>query len=132
MERIDIYKAFFTEESRYYASCFERFELNKKFSFNFYAGLFGLIWYCYRKLYKQAVILFFIFVLFGLFIWILLLLINPHDNMNRSYVLWIMVLVRFVILGFASNYVYFNKSKKIVEPFIEKYQLENIDNKMLK
>jgi hypothetical protein len=131
MEKIDLFKAYFTQESKYYADKLDRFDQGHKFTFNFEAGFFGLIWFCYRKMYKQALILAFYIFLLGLVAGIILSIFNPNDSSNVLYIKIVTWVISFTILGFIGNNLYIMKSKSIVADFLTKYEIDNIDNKVL-
>lgn len=130
MERIDLFKAFYTQESKYYADKLNRYEQGSKYSFNFWAGLLGLIWFCYRKMYVQAIILFLLTFVLGAISGIVLLLFIPDEQLITSYNNVIIWTLSFVILGFLGNTLYIKKSKKIVEELIARNEIEDIPNSM--
>ena len=130
MERIDLFKAFYTQESKYYADKLDKYEQGAKYSFNFWAGFLGLIWFCYRKLYVQAIVLFLLTFVLATITGIVLWLIIPDKQLIASYNNAILWTLSFVILGFLGNALYIKKSKKIVEDFISKNEIENIQNSM--
>ena len=128
MERIDLFKAYFTQESSYYTDKLEKFNQGKRFTFNFIAGFLGVIWFFYRKMYIQGIIIFLATFVLAILTAIILSLINPGDISNTQYNLVITSIISFVILGFIGNTLYIKKSQKIVSDFVSKYHLLNIDN----
>jgi hypothetical protein len=118
MQRIDLYKEFFTHEKEYYAEKLVNFEQGKKYSFNFWAGLFGLSWFCYRKMYIQCIIIFIINSIFAVATAIAISIINPFNVGNYLYSQFVVWPLSFVVLGFLGNYLYLKKSMKIVDQVI--------------
>lgn len=131
MERLDLFKAYFTQESKYYAEKLEKFENGLRYSFNFWAGFFGLVWFLYRKLYTQAVIIFIVNLVLSIVSKLILSLLNPYDSSNDIYSLLIIGVLSFVILGFIGNLLYLGKSIKAIDNFIKQHGIENIDNSMM-
>jgi hypothetical protein len=128
MKRIDLFKAFFTQESKYYIDKLDKFEQGKKYSFNFWAGFLGVIWFCYRKMYIQGLIVFLSALTLATITGILISLFNPYDESNIQYNQFINWIISFIILGFICNTLYIKKSKKTLDEFISKHDLENFDN----
>lgn len=142
MNKTDLFKAYFTENSSFYLAKLERLEQGKKYSFNFEAGFFGIIWFFYRKMYKEGIIIFLIFTAIAAVTEITLSLINPYDESNGIYSQLSLWALQFVTLGFLGNWIYLAKSKKVVDKFISKpitdtdvidniEILENIDSSSL-
>jgi len=130
MERIDLFKAFYTQESKYYADKLDKYEQGIKYSFNFWAGFLGLIWFCYRKLYVQAIVLLLLTFVLSILTVLMLWLIIPDEQIIAPFNKAIIWSLSFVILGYLGNALYLKKSKKIVEDFISKNDIENINNSM--
>ena len=130
MERIDLFKAFFTEESKYYADKLDKYEKGTKYSFNFWAGFLGPVWFCYRKLYVQAIVLPLLNLVLYIITAFMLLLIIPDEQIIAPFYKAFIWILSFVIFGFLGNSLYIKKSKKIVEDFISKNVIENITNSM--
>lgn len=131
MERIDLFKAFYTQKSKYYADQLEKFEQGERLSFNFWAGFFSVTWFIYRKMYKQAIIIFLIILALTIISAVILQLINPYDSSNEVYVKIFFYIFDFVVLGFIGNKLYISKSIKSVESFINEHGLENVDNSLM-
>ncbi len=128
MERIDLFRAYFTTESKYYADKLEKFECGRKLSFNPWAGLFGIMWFCYRKLYIESL---FIFVLSYIFSFLVALQLSLFCSDLQTIKDWTNVIswfFSFIILGFLGNRLYLRKSVKVVETFISKHKMENMDD----
>jgi len=128
MDKIDLFRAFYTQSSKYYADKLDKFDNGKKYSFNFWAGFLGIVWFCYRKMYLQGFIIFLVAVFIAIITKLLISLINPNDLSNALYNQFLNWILSFVILGFLGNVLYIKKSKKVVGEFISKHDLENIDN----
>jgi hypothetical protein len=128
MEKIDLFKAYFTEESKYYADKLEKYENGNKYTFNLWAGLFGVAWFLYRKMNKQALILFIILFVTTIISTVILNIINPNDSSNGIYIQLIIWITSFVIIGFVANKLYIEKSIKMIEAFEKTVVIENVDN----
>jgi hypothetical protein len=128
MERIDLFKAYFTQESAYYAQKLEQFNQGKRFTFNFWAGFLGIVWFFYRKMYVQGIIIFFSTFILATFLALVLSLTNPGDTSNNQYNLYITSILSFVILGFLGNNLYIKQSQKIVANFVSKHHLLDHNN----
>jgi hypothetical protein len=131
MDRTDILKAYFLFNSKYYLDKFEKFENGKKISFNFWAGFFGIMWFVYRKMYKQAVIIFFLtfaLELISAIIIAIILYLNSieFDKSYISIINYIIYAISFVLLGFVGNFYYFRKAKTIVNGYIINTDLTNL------
>jgi len=131
MQRIDLYKEYFTYEKDYYAEKLVNLEQGKKYSFNLWAGLFGLIWFCYRKMYIQSVVIFIINSIFAVATAIAISIINPFNVGNYLYSQFVIWPLSFVVLGFLGNYLYLKKSMKVVDRIasgddFQKYETDKI------
>lgn len=62
----DLYAAYFGRSADYYLDVLERFRNGQQFVFNPYALLLGLMWFLFRKMYRQALMFFAISTLLGL------------------------------------------------------------------
>ena len=131
MNKIDLYKAFFTSESKNYVKKFENFENGQKIQFNFYAGFFGLGWFLYRRMYNQAIIIFLSrLILSGLVIVFLRLTYINLIDPNLIQLL-ITSIITFIILGLLGNYLYFLKAKRYVERYVAEINPDIMDYKVL-
>ncbi len=130
MERIDLFRAFFTEESDYYADKLEKYEQGTKYSFNFWAGFLGPVWFCFRKLYVEALVLFLLTFVLSSITAVVLWLIIPNEQIIVPFSTAFITIISFVILGYLGNTLYLKKSKKIVEDFISENDIENINNSL--
>jgi hypothetical protein len=128
MERTDVYRAYFTEESKYYADKLEKFENGKKISFNFWAAVLGIYWFCYRRMYVEAFLLYILAALFGLVVGYCLPRYSTGLNGHELYLRLIPWAFTFFFTGFLGTAIYILKSKRVVEPFISTWGLENIDD----
>jgi hypothetical protein len=133
MDRKDLIGAYFLTNSKYYLDKFEKFENGEKFTFNFWAGFFGIIWFVYRKMYKQAVIIYLLnLVLTIFFVLFFPMLIYSNsirfDNSFRTIYNLIVYAISFIVLGFISNNLYNQKVKLIVDNFIDNKGLEKLSN----
>ena len=127
MEKVDLFKAFYTQESKYYADKLDKYEQGTKYTFNFWAGFLGLIWFCYRKLYIQAIVILLLTYILAVVTSILFSFFILDEQIIAPFNNAIMWILSFFILGFVGNTLYIKKSKEVVEDFISKREIENIN-----
>lgn len=127
MERLDLFKAYFTDEVDYYLNQLNKYEKHGRCSFNFWAGFFGMTWFVYRKMYIQTLVIAIVIFILAFITGILLGIYNPDGYSNETSVMIILYPVSFVSLGFIGNTAYMKKSIQVVDGFIAKHGLENID-----
>jgi hypothetical protein len=127
MQKIDLYKEYFTHEKEYYAEKLVDFEQGKKYSFNFWAGFLGLTWFCYRKMYLQSVVIFIITGIFAVVTAIAISIINPFNVGNVLYSQFVIWPLSFIVLGYLGNYLYLRKSMKVVDEYVTNQNLEKAD-----
>lgn len=105
----ELYEAYFGRSKDYYLAQFKNDEIQLRFSF--YAFFFSLYWFVFRKMYKQAFILF----LLSVFLEIILFLVFGDLG---SYLLFLLFLS---ICGFIGNNLYMKKARRVVEKVKDKY-----------
>jgi hypothetical protein len=127
MQKIDLYKEYFTHEKEYYAEKLVDFVQGKKYSFNFWAGFLGLTWFCYRKMYLQSVVIFIITGIFAVVTAIAISIINPFNVGNVLYSQFVIWPLSFIVLGYLGNYLYLRKSMKVVDEYVANQNLEKAD-----
>jgi len=127
MEKVDLFKAFFTQESKYYADKLDQYEHGTKYSFNFWAGFLGLIWFCYRKLYVQAIVILLLTFVLAIVMTFVITFLTSDEKIITPFSNAIIWILSFLILGLVGNTLYIKKSKKVVEDFISKREIENIN-----
>jgi Protein of unknown function (DUF2628) len=134
MDKEQIVKAFFQTNHKYY---FDRFNKNSKVvTFNIWPALFGLFWFVYRKMYKQAFVIFISMILLEIVVgFVILYGFNvSFDDYNKSYRLLnsgIVYLISFITLGLIGNKIYFYKAKIAINDFTSKHDLDNTDDSRL-
>jgi hypothetical protein len=127
MQKIDLYKEYFTHEKEYYAEKLMDFEQGKKYSFNFWAGFLGLTWFCYRKMYVQSVVIFILTGIFAVVTAIAISIINPFNVGNVLYSQFVIWPLSFIVLGYLGNYLYIKQSMKVVDPYMNNQTTEFAD-----
>jgi hypothetical protein len=127
MEKVDLFKAFYTQESKYYADKLDKYEQGTKYTFNFWAGFLGLIWFCYRKLYIQAIVILLLTYILAVVTTILFSFFILDEQIIAPFNNALIWILSFFILGFVGNTLYIRKSKEVVEDFISKRAIENIN-----
>jgi hypothetical protein len=126
MEQLDLFKAYFNEETDYYVEKLMRFQNGQKYSFNFWAGFLGIIWLAYRKMYREAGIILVVILLAGFLLRSVLSSFNPASLSNSRIADTILSIVYFIIIGITGNYLYLSKVNKIVNDYISSNQIEII------
>lgn len=122
MDRIEVYKIFFDDDQKeYHSKQLQKFEKGKKYLFHIWPAIFGIIWFCYRKLYKEGIILLLAMSLLTVLFSIFISLLIPQNIYFQWYINAFSVILSFVGNGFLSNFLYFNKAQRIVVPFLQKY-----------
>ena len=132
MEKIELFRAYFTDEIDYYENQLKKYEKDGICSFNFWAGFFGMTWFVYRRMYVQTFVIAVVLFIFAIISAMFLQIFNPNDSSNETYNFVIIYILSFVILGFIGNASYMKKSIKIVDRFSNRYGLENIDQSLKK
>lgn len=129
MERIEVYKEYFFDDTSYYANVLEEHEQGKKITFNFSAGFFGVCWFLYRKMYLEGFIIWIILVLLGFIIDQIIatfgIVNSGYSNLLSNL---ISIPISFLSLSFLGNYFYIRKSHRIVEPFLSNHTLEDLES----
>ena len=126
MEQLDLFKAYFKEETDYYVEKLMRFQNGQKYSFNFWAGLLGITWFAYRKMYREALIILVVGLLAGFLLISFLSFFNPTTLSNIRTANTILSIVYFIIIGITGNYLYLSKVNRIVNDYISSNQIEII------
>lgn len=104
----ELYSAFFMNDKEYYLKQVERYQSGKRLSFNFSVIALGIIWFIYRKLYKESLV---IFLILACFTAVNFLLLRPYLGKEGNAVLFLLfALVFWVVLGFMANKLYIKKA----------------------
>lgn len=132
-ERKDLLRVYFLKQSNYYIDKHEKLEKGKKFTFNFWAGFFNTWWFIYRKMYLNALIIFALGTILSVLFELIIPFINPfHFNYSEFLVTFIFYTIPyFFILAFLGNYLYIIKANKVVDGFLRKHKLEELNRKDL-
>lgn len=129
MERIEVYKAYFFDDTTYYANALNKYEQGKKFTFNFSAGFFGVCWLLFRKMYIEGFIFWIVFILLGSLIDYLTTLLGINSNsVSNLLSQFIFLIISFVTLSFIGNYLYIRKSQRVVQAYLSKHNMEELDS----
>ena len=109
----DLYTAYFGSSADYYLDVLERFRNGQQFVFNPYALIMGLIWFLFRKLYREALMFFAISVSLGLMQTYLFRFpaIAAHQQ-SISFMATILLNLSYGVFG---NYLYMRKAITEVE-----------------
>lgn len=113
MEDEELYIAYFQKSANYYLNILQKFRNGYRFVFNPYALLAGLLWFLYRKLYKETIVIVFISV--SLNIIENNVFLNPAIKpYSRQIALSVSILLN-ASYGIFANYLYIKKAIKQVE-----------------
>ncbi len=107
-----LYEAFFQRNASYYLDKLEKERNGQKFSFNFYAFLFGFFWFLYRKMYLAAFLIFTLLLIEGLAEFYFLQFLD--NQLATTLITWIMNILIWSITGFTANYLYIRKATAII------------------
>lgn len=106
-----IYEQFFQRNSAYYLEKLQLLRQGKKFSFNFFAFLFGFFWFLYRKMYLESLVIAFILVLQSIAeVYIFEELFGDRSVLYH----WLVTFLIWTIIGFTANFLYLRKAERIV------------------
>ncbi len=108
-EDIELYEAFFQKSKLYYLDKLIKFNAGQRYSFNFFAFLFGLFWFIYRKMYLEVILVIFLLVLEGA----LEELIVPESLSKEAYVIGTLAVAS--IVGFLANNLYIRKANRTIQ-----------------
>ncbi len=113
---------FFGKNSDYYLAKYHELKANK-YSFNYSAFLAGVFWLGHRKLYKELLIVFFLFIVTDIIQIILKLDINVPIGIAFG-----------IVIGKFGNYLYITKATRTIKYFesqatIDKNETKNIIKK---
>ncbi|MCC6723153.1 MAG: DUF2628 domain-containing protein [Saprospiraceae bacterium] len=115
-EDIELYEAFFQKSKSYYLDKLMRFNTGQEYRFNFFAFLFGLFWFVYRKMYVEAFIIIAFIIIEGL----VEELVVPESLSKVANI--IATLAISTITGFLGNNLYIRKAHRTIIEAKEKFQ----------
>lgn len=120
---IDLYQALFDKDKDYWTREAVQLEMQNKTSFNIYALLFGVFWFLYRKMYREALIIFFIIIAISYAEEVLLA--NEFINQDAYEVLSLVItLGTSILLGFLANRLYIWSCQRKVQMIQKVYESE--------
>lgn len=109
----ELYAAYFGRSADYYLEVLERFRSGQQFVFNPYALLLGLIWFLFRKMYREALMFFAISVMLGLLQTYLFRL--PAVAAHQQFIGFTATILLNLSYGVFGNYLYMRKAITDVE-----------------
>ncbi|MGO4708482.1 DUF2628 domain-containing protein [Chryseobacterium sp. 2TAF14] len=118
-KNIELYESFFQERKDYYLEKLRLLESNKKFTINYAALIFGILWFFYRKMYLEILIIYSFIALETLFEKYFLSMIIGEESMIIFSIAFSISLLIFV--GFTGNYLYLKKAKRTITKAEKKY-----------
>jgi hypothetical protein len=109
----ELYAAYFGRSADYYLDVLERFRNGQQFVFNPYALLLGMMWFLFRKMYREALMFFAISALLGLMqtYFFRIPSIAAHQQMI-GFMVTILLNLSYGVFG---NYLYMRKAITEVE-----------------
>jgi hypothetical protein len=108
----ELYAAYFGRSADYYLDVLERFRNGQRFVFNPFSLIMGLMWFLFRKLYREAFMFFFISILLGFMqTYIFRFPVIAAHQQSISFVVTILLNLSYGIFG---NYLYMRKAMKEV------------------
>jgi len=99
---------FFEKNSDYYLAKWKEFKTGKFYTFNLMAFLFGIMWFLYRKMYKEAGILSLIIIVETC---VSLYFIGDQSELSKTYD-YVMQAVYAIVTGFVGNYLYMRSTQR--------------------
>ncbi len=118
-ENIDYYQHFFGDHSDYWTQEAVQLEMQGRTRFNFYAFLFSVAWFLYRKMYRESLIV--LMILFAIS-WIQDLIYSQGQLSQEQFILMNMVvtIIVSIILGILANRLYIQHcNRKVAEILAE-------------
>ena len=105
--------AYFGKRSAHYIDKFKDYKTRGKVSFNLGAFLLGLIWFFYRKLWLEGLVLAVIFIVLSIIEGFIYETYSVSEN-TQQLVFYISSGAVALFFGFVANYLYFKKTDKVV------------------
>ena len=105
----ELFETYFKRSKSYYLDRWIKFKDGQKITFNVFAFLFGLLWFIYRKMYIEALVLSTVILGEG----ILEILILPEDAGSTTNIMATILIATGA--GLLGNYFYFRKAEKVVQ-----------------
>ena len=121
---LHLYESFFQQEKEYYLTQLQKFEAGKRLSFNFSTLALGGLWFIYRKLYLEAILLL-IFV--SIAVAIDFYVIKPTFGNTGNMIFFLAFgSILWVTIGFLANRFYIKKAVETIALVKSKYSDEDL------
>lgn len=111
MEDDKLYAAYFKKDIEYYLNTFERYRNGNKYVFNVYAFFFGVFWFMYRKMYREALIIILVIVAEG---YLEDILTAGMNETAIKVVTRISTIAIGIIVAMLANALYIRKAESII------------------
>lgn len=109
---LELYGSFFMNDKEYYLKQLDKYRSGKRLDFNFSVIALGIVWFIYRKLYRESLI---ISLIIAASAGLNFLLIKPHFGGEGNIVFFLaFAFSLWTALGFIANKIYIKKAEWIV------------------
>lgn len=112
------YRLYFGRNADYYMSVLYQFDNGKKFVFNFFAFIFGLMWFMYRKMFLVFLIVWLVTIFQGQIETICIEKYNVTAE-GKNLILLFSTLLWGTVFGFFGNKWYVNQADKVISKVVE-------------
>ncbi|MBO9703188.1 MAG: DUF2628 domain-containing protein, partial [Sporocytophaga sp.] len=124
-------KTFFAKNSDYYFDKWKEFKNGKIISFKPYAFLFGLIWFLYRKMYREVLLLLLVIFLEVILEEYLLSDVLGMQEGSRKFIDCIAKFFFGLFCGMFGNYLYMKSSERKIINILSRDLSEEEKNRLL-
>lgn len=109
---LELYGLFFMNDKAYYLKQLEKYRTGKRLSFNFSVVGLGIIWFIYRKLYRESLII--SIIIAGITALNFLLLAPYLGNGGKAIFFLLFAFTFWAILGSIANRLYIKKAESVI------------------
>lgn len=106
-------QAYFDRQSNYYIDKYREYTSGDKYSFNVAAFFFGFMWFFYRKLWIEGLLIILFVFGSGLIEGVVYDLFKISQN-TQNIIFYVSSLVFGLLWGFLGNYLYMRKADKAI------------------
>ncbi|NCT93636.1 MAG: DUF2628 domain-containing protein [Chitinophagaceae bacterium] len=110
---IALYRSFFKADADYYISQLEKYQSGKRTSFNATVFANGLLWFLYRKLYKESLLIIGLILLYMILHFTIIL--HYFSQTTAVFIFLAFITLLWTTMGFVVNRLYIRKAVAIVQ-----------------
>ncbi|OCA70788.1 hypothetical protein BBI01_12670 [Chryseobacterium artocarpi] len=119
MNQNQLYEDLFQKRNSYYLEKLELYENGKKFTFNYATFIFGLLWFLYRKMYLETIVIF--LILYTETAFENFFLTDKIGIEQTKLVSFIITILSLIVAGFSGNYLYIKRAKRTIKKAEKKF-----------